>query len=292
MAICNLHTSHFLVFLCTHNSVARDIGSRCLRTSSHPCFMRSVWSLFNSPLCTRHSLSHLLLHLPDLHLHFQCGLVWREVPCALPRMRSLTLWSTTPLSQIMSPSSSTTTTSQRPLKFSSRSPPATADPRTCMTRRSVTLSSPLLTQEREEPASRRQVYHSHEESLYDRSQNGQKLVTNDCVVWSLTFIIHVNINSIVMWETLPNNADWDCFKTPILQEILMIQNLHQVEHCAFLEVIHLFQYVGCVRNKFQFRTVQQVQKSFPWTQDSGWTVYPRLIMGSDRRSFWKHESES
>ena len=26
-----------------------------------------------------------------------------------------------------------------------------------------------------------------------------------------------------MWETLPNNADWDCFKTPILQEILRIQ---------------------------------------------------------------------
>ena len=37
--------------------------------------------------------------------------------------------------------------------------------------------------------------------------------------WSLTFILHVNTNSIAMWETLPNNADWDCFKTPILQEI-------------------------------------------------------------------------
>ena len=63
-------------------------------------------------------------------------------------------------------------------------------------------------------------------------------VTNCYLVWSLTFIIHVNTNSIAMWETLPNNADWDCFKTPILQEILRIQNLHQVEHCAFLEVIH------------------------------------------------------
>ena len=39
-----------------------------------------------------------------------------------------------------------------------------------------------------------------------------------------------------MWETLPNNADWDSVKTPILQEILRIQNLHQVEHGAFLEV--------------------------------------------------------
>ena len=35
----------------------------------------------------------------------------------------------------------------------------------------------------------------------------------------------------------------------------------------FLEVIHLFHSVGCVRNKLQFRTVQQNQKSFPWMQD-------------------------
>ena len=70
-----------------------------------------------------------------------------------------------------------------------------------------------------------------------------------------------------MWETLPNNADWDCFKTPILQEILRIQNLRQMERCAFLGVIYLFQSVGCVRNKLQFRTVQQNQKSFPWMQD-------------------------
>ena len=35
-----------------------------------------------------------------------------------------------------------------------------------------------------------------------------------------------------MWETLPNNADWDCFKTPILQEMSKTQNQHQVEHCA------------------------------------------------------------
>ena len=33
----------------------------------------------------------------------------------------------------------------------------------------------------------------------------------------------MNTNSIAMWETLPNNADWDCFKTPILQEILRTQ---------------------------------------------------------------------
>ena len=47
----------------------------------------------------------------------------------------------TPLSQVMTPNSLTTTTSQRPLKSSSRSPPATAGPRTCMTRRSMTTPS-------------------------------------------------------------------------------------------------------------------------------------------------------
>ena len=41
--------------------------------------------------------------------------------------------------------------------------------------------------------------------LHDRSRNGRKPATNDHLVWSLTFIIHVNTNSIAMWETLPNN---------------------------------------------------------------------------------------
>ena len=110
------------------------------------------------------------------------------------------------------------------------------------------------------------IFYGQWTNLQDQSLNGPKLVTNDYLVWSLTFITHVTKNNIVIWETLPNNADWDCFKTPILQEILRIQNLHLVEHCAFLEAIRLFQSVGCVRNKLQFRTVQQNQKSSPWTQ--------------------------
>ena len=60
---------------------------------------------------------------------------------------------------------------------------------------------------------------------------------------------------------------WDCFKTPILREILRIQNLHQVQYCAISEAMRLFQSVGCVRNKLHFRTIQQNQKSFPWMQD-------------------------
>ena len=81
------------------------------------------------------------------------------------------------------------------------------------------------------------------------------------------FITHVNTNSIAMWVILQNNAGWDCFKTPILQEILRTQNPLLEEHCAFLEVIHLFQEVGCGRNKLQFHTVQQNPKSSLWTLD-------------------------
>ena len=47
------------------------------------------------------------------------------------------------------------------------------------------------------------------------------------------FITQMNTNNIV-WETLPNNADRDCFKTPILQEILRIQNLHQMDTLCIL----------------------------------------------------------
>ena len=48
-------------------------------------------------------------------------------------------------------------------------------------------------------------------------------------------------SQIVMWEILPNNADWDCFKSLTLREILKIRNPLLEEHYAFLEVIHLFQ---------------------------------------------------
>ena len=56
----------------------------------------------------------------------------------------------------------------------------------------------------------------------------------------------MNTNSIVMCETLPSNADWDCFKTQILQEILRIQNLLRVEHCAFF-LINLLGVQGGLR---------------------------------------------
>ena len=85
----------------------------------------------------------------------------------------------------------------------------------------------------------------------------------------------------------------DCFKTPILQEILRIQNLHQVEHCAFLEATQ-FVPISWMCNK-----QTSVSHSSPETEiislDAGLRLdgIPALdLLGSDRRSSWKHESKS
>ena len=44
---------------------------------------------------------------------------------------------------------------------------------------------------------------------------------------------HMWLKTVCHVGNTARNADWDCFKSPILQEILRIQNLHQVELCAF-----------------------------------------------------------
>ena len=43
------------------------------------------------------------------------------------------------------------------------------------------------------------------------------------------------VQTVLPWRKVPNIADWDCFKTPILREILRIQNPLLDEHCAFLK---------------------------------------------------------
>ena len=66
-----------------------------------------------------------------------------------------------------------------------------------------------------------------------------------------------------MWVTLLQQCRLGlCQDSDFVQEILKIRNPLLEEHCACSEVIHLFQSVGCVRNKLQFRTVQQNQKPF------------------------------
>ena len=61
---------------------------------------------------------------------------------------------------------------------------------------------------------------------------------------------------------LQNNAGWDCFKTPILQEILGIQNLLRVEHCAFSEVIHCSNKLDVQETNFSFTQFNRIRNHF------------------------------
>ena len=48
-----------------------------------------------------------------------------------------------------------------------------------------------------------------------------------------------------MWEILPNNADWGLFQdSDFAGDLEDSKSTSGWEHCAFLEVIHLFQEVG------------------------------------------------
>ena len=80
----------------------------------------------------------------------------------------------------------------------------------------------------------------------------------------------MNPNNIVMRETLQDSADWDCFKILILQEILRIQNLHQVEHCALSDATRSCQLVEVQETGHQFHTVQKKLKLFLSMQTHGW----------------------
>ena len=85
----------------SHTTLAQDVCPHHVMSS---CAWVVVLTLFDSPSCTLHRLTHLPFHSPHLHpdLHLPCGLVRWEVPCVLPRMRSWALWPRTILSQVKS----------------------------------------------------------------------------------------------------------------------------------------------------------------------------------------------
>ena len=94
-----------------------------------------------------------------------------------------------------------------------------------------------------------------------------------------------------MWEILLSNAGWDCFKTPILQEILRVRNPLLEEHCASLEVIRMFSQVGCVRN-FSVALFNRIRNhpSGRWIEIR--RVSHSRLVGSDRRSFSRKKYQS
>ena len=99
------------------------------------------------------------------------------------------------------------------------------------------------------------------------------------LVWFLIYITQVNLSNIVMWEIPHNNADCDCFRTLILQEILRTQNGPQKECCAYWEITRLFPQVGFARSKLQFHTVRRNLKLFLLMQVYALMEFPLLIFG-------------
>ena len=127
-----LHTSHFLVNsnLMTRTCVAQVESLACAAHISHH-HMRHLHALmlFDSlrllhfPLFAVFFLSCHPVFPPGHHLHLpRCG---GQITCALQLMGTLALLPRTTLSQVVSP---TTTTSRRPLNRTSRNPPATTGP--------------------------------------------------------------------------------------------------------------------------------------------------------------------
>ena len=113
---------------------------------SHPCVrLDRLLSLYPSPCSSpcvspiSSSSTRTLTCTSSLHCGFHRG----NIPPALRQLRSLVLWPQTPLSQVMSPTSLTISTTRRPLKSSSRSNPATQCLRTCLTRNSATRPSEI-----------------------------------------------------------------------------------------------------------------------------------------------------
>ena len=93
-----------------------------------------------------------------------------------------------------------------------------------------------------------------------------------------------------MWVILLNNADCDCFKTLLLQEILRIQNPLLEEHCMFGS--HTFVPISWMCEK-QTSLSHSSTESVIISLDAGLRldgITAFAFMGSDRRSSWKHES--
>ena len=88
-------------------------------------------------------------------------------------------------------------------------------------------------------------------------RTGMSSSTNAWPVGFLTFITRaIAGGNVVMREILPNSADSDFFRIPILLVILKIQNRPREAHL-------LFQSVGCAKSKLQSHTVPQSQREFP-----------------------------
>ena len=112
--------------LCTHHIVAPRCRSVCLTKSLViTCLSVGCFFVFFLSLSFLYSLSHCLPVLCPAHQLPQCRHRRGIKPLHSRTMRSIASWRYTTLSQVMSPTSSTTSTTRRLLQRSFRMSPAT-----------------------------------------------------------------------------------------------------------------------------------------------------------------------
>ena len=173
-------SSHLIIDV---HHIALAQVSVCARHSIFMSSMMRVWSsvpccvlVLSSSLGVSLRLLPLLFHtLPALWpaLLLPCGQRQGKHLLHLRPMRSFAPWRYTILPQVMSPTALTTSTTQRVLEMifleesgdKDTEPSYLCDAELDDETIGKALSSPLLIQEREEPADRRQAYHSYEESF-------------------------------------------------------------------------------------------------------------------------------
>ena len=108
ISFCEQNTLTLHIFSCfsalitvSHVTLAQGSSAHHVIHASCAVVRFDLSSTLHSARFTVSLIFYFILLIFHSHLHFPCGSVRREFPCALPRRRSLTFWSTTPLSQFL-----------------------------------------------------------------------------------------------------------------------------------------------------------------------------------------------
>ena len=124
------------LLLMSHMTLAQGVSAGHTIHVSCACVFDLSLTLPSHSSVVSHIFYFILLNI-DFRFRRPCGCCRSKIPCALRPMRSVAYWPTTRLPQV----TSSISTARRPLKFSSRSNPATPGLPTCMTRRSAATPS-------------------------------------------------------------------------------------------------------------------------------------------------------
>ena len=152
----------------TRTRVAQVVSLACAHhipcvISMRSCCVFHSLRLLHFPILAVHLLSYRPVFLPGHQLHLpRCG---EQIPCALQLMRTLAPLPSTTLSQVEPNDYHISEDTELYIQGSSGENGSLNDLEYDDVTIGIALSSPLFTQEREDDASRRRAYHSHDEGL-------------------------------------------------------------------------------------------------------------------------------